>query len=64
MLQSVPRSHPGNLARARRGGINALDFVTIVKLITPTISIPEALMAWLNAPRSDLPPSNRGTADH
>lgn len=42
--------------RARRAGVNSLEFVDIVKTITPRVSVPAALMAWLNAPRSSLPP--------
>ena len=33
--------------RARRGGIDALDFVATVKALAPTVSVPAALLAWL-----------------
>lgn len=45
--------------RARRGGIDALDFVATVKALAPTVSVPAALLAWLNGapPDAMLPPA-------
>ena len=44
--------------RARRGGIDALDFVATVRALAPTASVPAALVAWLNGapPGAMLPP--------